>query len=174
MIAVHEGAINCFRRAIAEAVKFAHRIVDLPSSASSSEFRMALRRAVRARPARPKQSLGLTSNLMGEMLAACPDKIAGKRDAALISLGYDTLCSCVDSAAMRVEHLAPDSGTILIPRPSPILLARGGSPTSRRARRSVLRTGWRPVASQVDRCSEASIPVNCRDNISKRRRSGGS
>ncbi len=50
------------------------------------------------------------------MLAACTDTLAGKRDAALISLGYDTLCRSVEIAAMRVEHIAPDGGTILIPR----------------------------------------------------------
>lgn len=99
-----------------EAVKFAHRMLDLPSPTSSSEVRLALRRAARARPARPKQSLGLTSGLLGKILAACPDTLIGKRDAALISIGYDTLCRSVELTAMRVEHLAPDRGTILIPR----------------------------------------------------------
>lgn len=99
-----------------EAVKFAHRMLDLSSPASSSEVRLALRRAARARPARPKQSLGLTSDLLVRMLAACPETLAGKRDAALISLGYDTLCRSIELAAMRVEHLAPDGETILVPR----------------------------------------------------------
>ena len=99
-----------------EAIKFAHRMLDLPSPAASSEVRLALRRAARARPARPKQSLGLTSDLLSEMLAACPDTLAGKRDRALISLGYDTLCRSIELAAIRVEHLAPDVGTILIPK----------------------------------------------------------
>lgn len=50
------------------------------------------------------------------MLASCPDSLAGKRDVALISVGYDTLCRSVELAAMRAEHLAPDLATILIPR----------------------------------------------------------
>lgn len=37
-----------------EAIKFAHRMLDLPSPASASEVRLAIRRAARARPARPK------------------------------------------------------------------------------------------------------------------------
>lgn len=99
-----------------EAIKFAHRMLDLPSPASASEVRLALRRASRAKPARPKQALGLTSDLLGKMLASCPVTLAGKRDAALISLGYDTLCRSAELAAMRVEHLAPDGRTIIVPR----------------------------------------------------------
>lgn len=112
---IRELSIATIKRRV-EAVKFVHRMLDLPSPASSSEVRLALRRAARERPARPKQSLGLTSDIMGRMLAACPNTMAGMRDACLISLGYDTLCRSVELAAMRVEHLAPDGGTILVPR----------------------------------------------------------
>jgi len=108
-------SISTVKRRV-EAIKFAHRMFDLPSPASSSEVRLAIRRAARARPSRPKQSLGLTSDLLRPMLAACPDSLAGRRDAALISVGYDTLCRSVELAAVRVEHLAPDLATILIPR----------------------------------------------------------
>lgn len=99
-----------------EAIKFAHRMLDLTSPASSSDVRLAIRRAARARPSRPKQSMGLTTDLLWPILAACPDSLAGKRDAALISVGYDTLCRSNELAAMRAEHLAPDLATILIPR----------------------------------------------------------
>ncbi|WP_160484606.1 tyrosine-type recombinase/integrase [Aurantiacibacter rhizosphaerae] len=99
-----------------EAIKFAHRMLDWPSPALSSEVQLAIRRARRARPSRPKQSLGLTSDLLRPMLVACPGTLAGKRDAALISLGYDTLCRSIELAAMRAEHLAPDLAAILILR----------------------------------------------------------
>ncbi len=99
-----------------EAIKFAHRMCDLPSPASTSEVLLALRRAARSRPERPKQSLGLTTDLLKKMLAACSDTLPGKRDAALISIGYDTLCRSVELAAMQVAHLAPDGRTIIVPR----------------------------------------------------------
>lgn len=60
--------------------------------------------------------MGLTSDLLRPVLAACPDDLAGRRDAALISVGYDTLCRSIELAAMRAEHLSPDLATILIPR----------------------------------------------------------
>jgi integrase/recombinase XerD len=99
-----------------EAIKFAHRMLDLPCPAYHSEVRLALRRALRSKPSRPKQSLGLTSDLLRKLLTACPDTLAGLRDAAMISVGYDTLCRSVELAAMQVEHLSLDLSTILVPR----------------------------------------------------------
>lgn len=108
-------AIATIKRRV-EAIKFAHRMLDLLSPAEHSEVRLALRRASRAKLSRPRQSLGLTAQLLGTMLAACPDTLAGKRDAALISVGYDTLCRSSELAAMQVEHLAGDYATIFVPR----------------------------------------------------------
>ena len=73
-----------------EAVKFAHRMSDLPSPAGHSEVRLALRRAMRASRSRPKQARGLTREWLERIIAACPDDLAGKRDAAIICVGYDS------------------------------------------------------------------------------------
>lgn len=35
-------------------------------------------------------------------MEACPDTLAGHRDAALFSVGYDTLCRSSELAAMRI------------------------------------------------------------------------
>jgi len=99
-----------------EAIKFAHRMSDLPSPAGHSEVQLAVRRASRALRRRPNQALGLTSELLGKMIAACPENLSGLRDAALLSIGYDTLCRSCELAAMRVEHLAKDLSTICVPR----------------------------------------------------------
>lgn len=108
-------SISTITRRIA-AIKFAHRMLDLPSPAESSEVRLALRRAVRMRTSRPKQSLGLTSKILAQIVAACPDTLSGNRDAALISLGYDTLCRSIEIAAIEVCHLSDDCSTVLVPR----------------------------------------------------------
>ncbi len=99
-----------------EAVKFAHRMLDLPSPASSSEVKLALRRAMRANRVRPKQSQGLTQVVLRRILAACPDTLAGKRDAALICVGYDSLARSYEISLLEIEHLAEDFAMILIPR----------------------------------------------------------
>lgn len=108
-------SISTIKRRV-EAIKFAHRMSDIPSAAGHSEVALALRRAGRAKLRRPKQAMGLTSEMLERIAAACPDTLAGLRDAALVSVGYDTLCRSAELAAMRAEHLAGDLSTIRVPR----------------------------------------------------------
>ena len=98
------------------AINFAHRMSDLPSPSTNSQVLLALRRAGRAKGRRPQQALGLTSELLAKIIAACPESLGGLRDAALISAGYDTLCRSSELAAMRVEHLSEDCSRLRVPR----------------------------------------------------------
>ena len=100
----------------ASAIRFAHELSDLPSPIGHSEVYLALRRAARTKGRRPKQVLGLTRDLLEKMLAACPETLAGKRDAALLSVGYDTLCRSSELSWMRVEDVRLDEARIYIPR----------------------------------------------------------
>lgn len=101
------------------AIKFAHRIADLPDPAASSVVYLALRRAARRKNRRPAQASGLTSDILNRILGDLPETLSGLRDAALISVGYDTLCRSCELAAMRVEHLRTSTSgdwSILITR----------------------------------------------------------
>lgn len=101
------------------AIAFAHRMQNLPSPTDANAVRLAVRRAARRKVARPHQKRGLTYSIRGALVAACPDTLSGRRDAALIGLGYDTLCRSSELSAMRVEHVTLNtdgSGTVLIPR----------------------------------------------------------
>ena len=71
---------------------------------------MAVRRAARRRPSRPKQVRGLANAIRAKIVAGCPSALAGLRDAALISVGYDTLCRSSELAA----HLICDADTMAI------------------------------------------------------------
>jgi site-specific recombinase XerD len=108
-------ALSTIRRRV-EAVKFAHRMLDLPSPVTHSEVRLALRRAKRANPSRPKQAQGLTREWLAQIIAACPDNLAGKRDAAIVCVGYDSLARSYELTLLRAEHLSSDFATVLIPR----------------------------------------------------------
>jgi integrase len=108
-------ALSTVKRRI-EAVKFAHRMLDLPSPVANSEVKLALRRALRANHARPKQSHGLTHEVLERILAACPDTLAGRRDAAIVCVGYDSLARSYELSQLTVEHLADDGRRVLIPR----------------------------------------------------------
>jgi integrase/recombinase XerD len=98
------------------AIQFVHRLSDLPSPVSSSDVYLALRRAGRTKGRRPKQVRGLTADLLEQILKACPPTLPGLRDAALISVGYDTLCRSAELAWMQVGHVDLDSQTVYIPR----------------------------------------------------------
>lgn len=119
-----DKALSTVKRRV-EAVKFAHRMLDLPSPAASSEVKLAMRRAMRAGRARPRQSQGLTHDLLGKILAACPDTLAGKRDAAIICVGYDSLARSYELSLLVVEHLGDDLTTVLIPRSKTDLSGEG-------------------------------------------------
>ena len=67
------------------AVAFAHRLRDLPSPTETNAVHLAVRRACRSKPNRPKQVRGLTNEIRIKIVNACPATLAGIRDAALIS-----------------------------------------------------------------------------------------
>lgn len=101
------------------AIAFAHRMQDLPAPTNANIVRLSVRRAIRQRASRPHQKRGLTNSIRTSIVRTCPDTLSGLRDAALISVGYDTLCRSSELAAMLVEHVKLDergSGSILIPR----------------------------------------------------------
>ncbi|MFO0991230.1 MAG: tyrosine-type recombinase/integrase [Hyphomicrobiales bacterium] len=115
---IERHAVSTIKRRLC-AIAFAHRMRDLPLPTDANSVRLALRRAVRKRASRPKQVRGLTNVIRRSIIKACPKSLAGVRDAALISVGYDTLCRSSELAAMRVEHLrfeAGNAGSVLIPR----------------------------------------------------------
>lgn len=101
---IERVSIATLKRRLA-AIGFAHRLSDLQSPVEASEVHLALRRAARLKVRRPKQVLGLTSGLLESILRACPETLGGKRDAALIAVGYDTLCRSSELAAMKLDHI---------------------------------------------------------------------
>lgn len=110
--------LSTIRRRIS-AINFAHRMSDLPDPTRHSSVRLALRRALRAKVRRPEQVLGLTSVLLKKIVAASPHTLAGLRDAALFSVGYDTLCRSYELVLICVGHIefhSDGSASVLIPR----------------------------------------------------------
>ena len=100
----------------ASAIRFAHKLSDYPCPIQHSDVFLAMRRAARTKGRRPRQVLGLTREILDVILAACPDTLSGTRDAALLSLGYDTLCRSSELTLMRAEDVRLDEASIYIPR----------------------------------------------------------
>ena len=100
-------------------IRKVHRLLRMENPVTDEEVVIAMRRALRAKRARPQQALGLTNDLRDQLIAACPNSLAGMRDRAMIALGYDTLCRRAELVALLVEDLRPPangSAQILIRR----------------------------------------------------------
>ena len=101
------------------AIAFAHRLANLPTPTDHNTVRLAVRRASRLKVRRPKQVRGLTRTILATITAACPNTLPGLRDAALISVGYDTLCRSSELAIMQVNHVRFEedgAATLFVPR----------------------------------------------------------
>jgi len=108
---------STIKRRIA-AIVFAHRVCDLPDPTTNSLVRLAVRRAARLNRERPKQAQGLTYAILQHMLDRLPATLAGLRDAALLSVGYDTLCRSSEIARIDVRHVTwngDGTGRLLVP-----------------------------------------------------------
>lgn len=95
-----------------------HRLMKLESPVNDEEVKLALRRALRSKYSRPNQALGLTAQIRDQLILSCENSLAGKRDRALISVGYDTLARRSELISIYVEDISfSENGTrILIKR----------------------------------------------------------
>ncbi|MCP2671656.1 tyrosine-type recombinase/integrase [Maricaulaceae bacterium EIL42A08] len=100
------------------AIRFVHVYGDLADPTKASSVRLAMRRATMLKARRPRQAEGLTFDTLQKILKACPPNLEGYRDAALISVGYDTLTRSCELVAMEVEdfNLRDGASSVLIRR----------------------------------------------------------
>ncbi len=115
------------RRSVA-AISRIHQMFDEPDPGKTEAVKMALRRLLRSRGQRQKQAAGLRSDLRDALICACGSDLKGKRDRALISVGYDTLCRRSELVALLAEDVVREkdgSGTVLIRRSKADQLGNG-------------------------------------------------
>jgi integrase len=100
---------NTLRRRVA-GIRKIHRLMRLPNPVEDEEVLLAMRRALRTKPRRPKQAYGLTRQLRDKLIATCPKTLLGLRNRTIIAVGYDTLCRRSELVALRVEDLSKLEG----------------------------------------------------------------
>jgi integrase/recombinase XerD len=147
---VEEHTLSTIKRRLC-AIAFAHRLNDLPTPTEHNVVRLALRRASRLKPRRPKQVRGLTSAILAKIIGASPITLAGFRDAALISVSYDTLCRSSELAVMEVHDVtfeADGAATIIIPR-SKSDVAGDGRLAYLSPETATLLSGWLDAANLI-------------------------
>ncbi|MBN9079795.1 MAG: tyrosine-type recombinase/integrase [Rhizobiales bacterium] len=99
-------------------IRKVHHLLRLPNPVIDEEVVIAVRRALRRKPGRPNQALGLNRDLRDRLIGACDDDLVGLRNRALIAVGYDTLCRRSELVLLRVEDLAvnPRGGMSILVR----------------------------------------------------------
>jgi len=83
-----------------------HRLAGFADPTKDAEVKLAWRRARRAKPSRPRQALGLTTNLRDQLLDACSDDLMGLRDQVIVSVGFDTLCRRSELVSIAITDLS--------------------------------------------------------------------
>jgi site-specific recombinase XerD len=87
------------------AIRKIHLLLGHENPVAHPEVDLAIRRARRAQPSRPKQAFGVTANLRDQLIGACSDDLLGLRDKVLVSVGFDTLCRGGELVALSIGDL---------------------------------------------------------------------
>jgi integrase/recombinase XerD len=88
------------------AISKIHRLMRMENPVADEEVKLALRRILRRNTIRPKQAMGMTKNIRDRLIEVCDESPLGKRDRAIIALGYDTLCRRSEIIAVNYEDIA--------------------------------------------------------------------
>jgi site-specific recombinase XerD len=96
-------------------IRKAHRLLGVPDPTMDEEVNLALRKARRMKPNRPKQAKGMTREYLEKFLAVQPDNPWGLRNRAMLSIGYDLLARRSELVALRTEDVSWKSdGTLRV------------------------------------------------------------
>ena len=82
-----------------------NRMMGFKDQTRAEEVYLAIRRLKRSKCLEQKQAVGINHDILVKMIAAQPDTLAGTRNRALLSLGYDFLARRSELVAIRSEDL---------------------------------------------------------------------
>ena len=102
----------------AAAIRYAHRLAGHDSPTSAETVRAVLRGIRRSIGTAPDRKTPATAELVGEILKHCPPTLAGKRDRALLTLGFAGAFRRSELVALTVADLveAPAGLRVVIRR----------------------------------------------------------
>ncbi|RYE70771.1 MAG: hypothetical protein EOO81_07355 [Oxalobacteraceae bacterium] len=86
-----------------------HRLLCHQDPTNHDDVKLALRRARRKTPDRPKQALGVTAAFRDRLVAVCGEDLIALRDEVLLRVGFDTLCRRSELVALRAEDLTENT-----------------------------------------------------------------
>jgi integrase/recombinase XerD len=98
------SAYSTIRRRIAS-LRRLNKMLGFEDHTRTEEVYLAIRRLKRAKCLEQKQAVGINHDILVKMIAAQPDTLAGTRNRALLSLGYDFLARRSELVAIRGNDL---------------------------------------------------------------------
>jgi site-specific recombinase XerD len=114
----HAGAKASTIARRAAAISYAHRLAGMEAPTAAESVRAVMRGIRRSIGAAPDRKTPATAELVMEMLKHCPGTLAGKRDRALLALGFAGAFRRSELVALQVADLveAPDGFRVVVRR----------------------------------------------------------
>ena len=98
------AAYSTIRRRVSS-LRRLNRMLGFQDKTHTEEVYLAIRRLKRAKCLEQKQAVGINHDILVKMIDAQPDTLAGVRNRALLSLGYDFLARRSEIIAIRSDDL---------------------------------------------------------------------
>ena len=98
------AAYNSIRRRISS-LRRLNRMLGFQDQTRTDKVYLAIRRLKRSKCLEQRQAVGINHDILIKMIAAQPDTLAGTRNRALLSLGYDFLARRSELVAIRSADL---------------------------------------------------------------------
>ena len=98
------AAYSTVRRRISS-LRRINKLLGLKDKMQTEGVYLAVRRLKRSKCMEQKQAVGINHDILVKMISAQPDTLAGTRNRALLSLGYDFLARRSELVAIRSEDL---------------------------------------------------------------------
>ena len=90
------------------AIRYAHKLAGLPDPTESEDVRATVKGIRRTIGTAPNQKAAVTAEVLAAMLMRTPDTLAGKRDRALLGLGFAGAFRRSELVALNVSDLRED------------------------------------------------------------------
>ena len=100
----HNTAYSTIRRRVSS-LRRINKMLGFEDQTRTEEVYLAIRRLKRAKCLEQKQAVGINHDILVKMIAAQPNTLAGTRNSALLSLGYDFLARRSELVAIRQDDL---------------------------------------------------------------------
>ena len=102
---------STIRRRIS-ALRRVNKLMDFDDLTHTDEVYLTIRKLKRSKGLEQRQAVGINQDILIKMIDAQPNTLAGTRNSALLSLGYDFLARRSELVAMKCDDLTftPDGG----------------------------------------------------------------